>query len=175
MLLLGVQQVYQGIKVLTPEVYVPLAVTFFTAVGGLTATLWTTTYNKRKQVEADFREKKTEIYLSFLKIIEGLILNAGNSDEDDLLEPDDDLVASLADIKTKATLWSSPGVLVALDDFAKAGEGNQKRQFTAMDKIQREMRKDLGLSNNGLGELFFAKQLLKTDKDVEELMEIIRG
>ena len=161
--------VYAFLK-LEPGIFIPLAVTFVTAVGGLGATLWTTIHNKKQQVDADFREKKVEIYLSFVQLLAGLMqANKGT----DAKEPPQDMVEALIDIRTKATLWSSPGVLMALNELGKSDEKDTKRLFHAVDRVQREMRLDLGLSNEELEELFFIKHLLKSEKDVDELLKMM--
>lgn len=161
--------IYAFLK-LEPSVFIPLAVTFVTAVGGLGATLWTTTHNKKQQVDADFREKKVEIYLNFVQLLAGLM--QANKDTN-AKDPPQGMVDALIDIRTKATLWSSPGVLKALNELAKSDEKDTKRLFCAVDRVQREMRLDLGLSNQELEELFFVKHLLKSEKDVDDLLKMM--
>jgi len=81
---------------------------------------------------------------------------------------DDELARELLSIRTKAVLWGSPGVLRELSTLAKPNK-TTKETLDYMEKIQREMRKDLGLSNFGLEMGFFAKLQLSDPSEYDEL------
>ena len=163
--------VYDGAKELKPEIYVPLAVTILTATLGLTATLYTQYTSRKREVEAAHRERKIEIYLQFLNILEKL-LTSNNPDLDG--EPIDSktLAMELIKIRTKSVLWASPGVIKALSQIGSPQEESNSpiRTFRVLDELQREMRKDIGLSNASLGQDFFIKLYLKNEAEYRNLL-----
>jgi hypothetical protein len=162
------QAVFEGAKTLEPAIYVPLTVTVTTAVLGLGATLYTQSRSRKRDIEAAFRERKVEIYLDFLKTMEQVLL-AGKPELG--LAPIDQnaLVIKLVSIRTHAVLWGSSGVLKELSNFTKVGEGNPKKMFRVIEKLQREMRNDLGLSNSGLEQDFFSRLILSNPNDFDTL------
>ena len=162
--------VFEGAKELKPEVYVPLSITVATAVFGLTATLYTQVSNRKREIDSAYRERKLEIYLQFLKTLEKLALatkpELGGQPTDI-----NKLTVELMDIRTKAVLWGSPKVLQSISQMSKMSEGDTATMFKVMDNIQRNMRKDLGLSNMGLGDLFFVKLSLTDPKELDVLLQ----
>ncbi len=160
--------VVSGAKTLAPSVYVPLTVTIFTASLGLAATLITQSKNRKREVEAALRERKIAIYLDFLEAVERLIL-ASKPELKMAPIDENELVVKLVKVRTKAVLWSSPGVLRALNNFGKLGMVEPLAMLRAIEDVQREMRKDLGLSNLGLNADFFSKLILTSDSEFEKL------
>lgn len=77
---------------------------------------------------------------------------------------------TLFKVRTKAVLWGSPGVLEALSDFTKLDEANPAKGMLVLEKLQTEMRKDLGLSNKGLGNNFFIKMMLSDPEELDKLL-----
>ncbi|UWQ90238.1 hypothetical protein K3727_15770 [Rhodobacteraceae bacterium M382] len=160
--------VIEGAKTLEPKVYVPLTVTVVSAGVGLFTTLLTQYRARKREIEAAFRERKISIYLEFLETFEHLLLAA----KPELKTPEvdqNDLVVALVKVRTKAVLWGSTGVLRALNDFSKVGEGDPKKMLRVVESIQREMRKDLGLSNFGLEQDFFTKLILSDASELEKI------
>lgn len=163
--------VIEGAKTLKPNVYVPLTITILSAALGLSATLYTQARTRRREIEAAFRERKIAIYLDFLETIESISLAVNN--EIDVPAPDqEELVIKLVKMRTKCVLWGSTGVLKALNDFTKVGAGNTMKMMLTLDNIQREMRKDLGLSNFALEKFFFTKLSLKSDEEWEKFKSL---
>ncbi|MBC7145053.1 MAG: hypothetical protein H5U24_06570 [Thioclava marina] len=163
--------VVSGAKTLEPTVYVPLTVTLFTASLGLAATLIAQSKNRKREIEAALRERKIAIYLDFLETIEKLIL-ASKPELKTASFDDSEMVIKLVKVRTKAVLWGSPGVLKALNKFSKLGQAQPIATLRAVEDIQREMRKDLGLSNFGLETDFFSKLILS---DVSEFDKLTSG
>lgn len=150
-----IKAIIDGAQQLQPKIYVPLVVTVLTASLGLAATLYAQFLTRRREVEAAHRERKIEIYLQFMNILEQLYLS--NSENLEIRPIDENETArKLIGIRTKAVLWGSPGVLRALSKFGKSSN-TLKAISENLEEIQREMRKDLGLSNSGLEKGFFAK------------------
>ncbi|WP_139838040.1 hypothetical protein [Roseovarius gaetbuli] len=106
--------------------------------------------------------------MDFLETLEHLLLAA----KPELGMPSlnqNELVVKLVKVRTKAVLWGSTGVLKALSDFSKVGESNPIKMFRVIEQLQREMRKDLGLSNFGLEADFFSKLILSNPDEFNAL------
>ncbi|MGB5865744.1 MAG: hypothetical protein WBG95_15765 [Sulfitobacter sp.] len=157
-----------GAKTLKPEIYVPLTVTVFTATLGLAVTLITQNRVRKREIEAAYRDRKIEIYLDFLKTIESLFLSQKEQFKTRTID-NDELVLKIADVRTKAVLWGSTGVLKALSKLTKLKEGNTAETMDFLDSIQREIRKDLGLSNRGLDDDFFVTLILNDPADLKKI------
>jgi hypothetical protein len=160
--------VVKGAKTLEPTIYVPLVVTLTTASLGLGATLYSQARTRRQEIESAFRERKIEIYLDFLNTLKEVFL----AEKKELNPPkvkQSELVVKLIEVRTKAVLWGSTGVLQALSEFSKVGENNPRAMLSVMDRLQREMRKDLGLSNSGLEEEFFIKLILRNPEELDQI------
>jgi len=158
--------------VLKPNVFFPLAVTVLTAFLGLAATLHTQRETRRREIEAAYRKDKVEAYLAFLKLIERLLAQT-KSDLGLEKMPEKELIEAMMDIRTRAILWGSPGVLKGLSNLTKM-EMLGISPFDVLEELQREIRKDLGLSNEGLEQDFFAKLPLRDPDDLERVREQIR-
>lgn len=161
--------VVSGARSLEPSVYVPLSVTLLTAVMGLAATLFAQARARRAEIASAHRERKVEIYLEFLVFLERLFM----SSKPELgVEKIDEraMTLELMKFRTKAVLWGSPGVLQAVSDMSKVEQTDTKAMFSVIDNIQREMRKDIGLSNWGLGNYFFAKLPLSDADEFDRLI-----
>ena len=66
-------------------------------------------------------------------------------------------------------LWGSPGVLSAYNSFRAAGE--DPKVILLVDDLLQAMRKDLGLSNWGLGRGDLMKMLLTDPEKVDEILK----
>mgnify|MGYP003678238902 CR=1 FL=1 len=159
--------IYNGAKTLEPTVYVPLSITIFTAVIGLTVTLYTQTVSRRREIESAHRDRKLQIYLEFMKLLENLILSEKPELGGTKIESNQ-IARELVTIRTKAVLWGSPGVLKFLARLAQSGQ-SPLELFDTIEGIQREMRKDLGLSNRGLKEGFFSKINLSDPEELDRM------
>lgn len=117
-------------------------------------------YERKKELDALYRDKKTEIYDEFLKEFFGLFFNAGKSTED---ISEKDLVPFLQEFTRKLVLWSGPEVIEAFvswkDHLAKGVPDAQSIFLT--EAFLTAIRNDLRHSNKGLRRGFFAKLFLK--------------
>jgi hypothetical protein len=113
-------------------------------------------YNeRRKEVEVHFREKKTEIYDSFLK--EVFKVFHGQTDDNA------DLVSFLREWQRQMVLWGGAKSLTSFlrwNAHLKKGRPDAQSLFL-MDEFFRAIRADLGLSNWGLEKGAFIRILLK--------------
>jgi hypothetical protein len=116
-------------------------------------------YERRKELDALYRDKKTEIYDEFLKEFFGLFFNAGETGE----TTEKNLVSFLQEFTRKLVLWSGPEVIEAFvawkDHLSKGVPDAQTIFFT--EAFLRAIRHDLRHSNHGLRRGFFAKLFLK--------------
>lgn len=117
-------------------------------------------YERRKELDALYRDKKTEIYDEFLKEFFGLFFNAGEAGSE---STEKDLVPFLREFTRKLILWSGPEVIeafVAWKDHLGKGVPDAQSIFLT-ETFLRAIRDDLRHSNRGLRRGFFAKLCLK--------------
>lgn len=126
-----------------------------------TITVMTGRYFERKrELDALYRDKKTEIYDEFLKEFFELFFSADERIED---HPKKNLVAFLREFTRKLLLWSSPEVIEAFvtwKDHLIKGTPDAKSIFL-MEDFLFAIRKDLRHTNTGLRKGFFARLFLK--------------
>lgn len=117
-------------------------------------------YERRKELDALYRDKKTEIYDEFLKEFFGLFFNADKANSEATAK---DLVPFLQEFTRKLVLWSGPEVIeafVAWKDHLGKGAPDAQSIFLT-EAFLKAIRNDLRHSNNGLRRGFFAKLFLK--------------
>lgn len=117
-------------------------------------------YERRKELDALYRDKKTEIYDEFLKEFFGLFFNGASTDSDSTQK---DLVPFLREFTRKLILWSGPEVIeafVAWKDHLGKGVPDAQSIFLT-EAFLMAIRNDLRHSNAGLRRGFFAKLFLK--------------
>lgn len=114
-------------------------------------------YERKKELDALYREKKTEIYDEFLKEFFSLFWNAEKE------EPEKDLVPFLQEFTRKLVLWSGPEVIEAFvvwkDHLAKGIPDAQSIFLT--EAFLSAIRRDLRHSNKGLRKGFYARLFLR--------------
>lgn len=167
-ILLALALIYSALQ-LQPAIYLPLGVTVLTALLGLSATLHTQRETRRREIEAAYRKEKVDAYLSFLKLIENLLAQTKPELGREKMS-ENDIVDAMMDIRTRAILWGSPGVLKGLYKFPKM-QHLKISPLDVLEELQREIRIDLGLSNEGLGKDFFAELPLGNPEDLKNLRE----
>jgi hypothetical protein len=113
-------------------------------------------YERKKERDALYRDKKTEIYDAFLKEFSQLFFSAGEKLEG---QPEQDLTQFLREFTRKLILWCGPEVIEAFvtwkDHLAK-GTPDAKSIFLTEDFLL-AIRKDLRHTNRGLRRGFFAR------------------
>ena len=101
-------------------------------------------YERKKDIEAHYREKKTEIYDEFLK--EFFDLFYSNEEDHSETTSDEKLVVFLREWQRKMILLGGQGVLakyIAWVGHLKKGEPDAQTMFMT-EEFFREIRKDLG-------------------------------
>ncbi len=116
-------------------------------------------FERKRELDALYREKKTEIYDAFLKKFFSVSETGGSSSD----EPDPDLVDFLREFTRTLILWSGPNVINAFlnwkDHLAK-GSPDAKSIFLTEDLLT-AIRLDLRHSNTGLNKGYFARIYLR--------------
>ena len=117
-------------------------------------------YERKKELDALYRDKKTEIYDDFLKAFFAVYFAGGESMPG---EPQKDLVPFLREFTRKLVLWSGPEVIDAFvrwkDHLSKGTPDAQSIFLTEGFLVA--IRKDLRHSNAALRKGFFARLFLK--------------
>jgi hypothetical protein len=117
-------------------------------------------YERKRELDALYRDKKTEIYDEFLKRFFEVFFSAGEKPEG---ESEKDLVPFLREFTRKLILWSGPEVIeafVAWKDYLAKGTPDAKSIFLT-ESFLFAIRKDLRHTNSGLRKGFFARLFLR--------------
>lgn len=117
-------------------------------------------FERKRELDALYRDKKTEIYDEFLKEFFHLFFAEGVKTEG---QAEKDLVAFLREFMRKQILWSGPEVIkafIAWKDHSSKGIPDAQSLFLAESFIL-AIRKDLRHSNSGVPKGFFAKLFLR--------------
>jgi len=117
-------------------------------------------FERKKELDALYRDKKMEIYDEFLKTYFALFL--GKSNKAEASRPDD-LVEFLRNFMRKLVLWSGPQPIItflAWKDHLSKGTPDAKSIFLAEEFVL-ALRTDLRHSNHGLPRGFLAKIQLR--------------
>jgi hypothetical protein len=117
-------------------------------------------FERKKELDALHREKKTEIYDEFLKVFFRVWFSGGQAAEG---EAEPDLVALFRDFSVKLVLWSGPE---ALEAFARWKETMAEGHLNADGVFETErflnaIRADLRHSNSGVRRGWFARLFLQ--------------
>ena len=153
-------QIWTQLKSLDSKVAIA-AITAFTTVTISTLTVVLGKYYERKKdIEAHYREKKTEIYDEFLSEFFKVFFSEKEEDEE---SDEDNLVAFLREWQRKMVLWGGQDVLVKyLKWMTHLKKGNpDANSIFLMEDFFREIRTDIGHKNNKLEKGTFAHLILR--------------
>ena len=117
-------------------------------------------FERKKELDALYRDKKTEIYDVFLKKFFNLTSTNTETHSD---EASPDLVAFLREFTRTLILWSGPGVInafLAWKEHLAKGIPDAQTMFLTEDLLT-AIRQDLRHSNAGLKKGFFARIYLR--------------
>lgn len=115
-------------------------------------------YQSKREQEIAHRDKKIELYDEYLKKLYELFAEAGKGK----INPEE-LVPFLRERHRKLILWAGPKTLKAYTDFHKAltKQPPEAEQIIKMFDFFLELRKDLGLSNRGIGRSHMARLIIQ--------------
>lgn len=106
---------------------------------------------KKKELTNDLTIQRREIYQQFVNLIIDIFANTK------LNKSNTNQLKNLFEFYKKYILFASPNVIKAFSDYFQSvynpseNEDSNKQSLELITKIMLEMRKDLGLNNNGLG------------------------
>jgi len=175
-------QIWGQFKLLDPKVSVAILTASTTVIVATLTVVLGKYIERKKDIEAHYREKKTEIYDEFLSAF----FKTFYSDNEDENEENPELVDFLREWQRKMILWGGQDVLskyILWMAHLKKEEPNAKTMFM-MEEFFLEIRKDLGHKNNKLTkgsfislilqnpELFLAMAEKNPDLTLAELSEI---
>lgn len=113
--------------------------------------------DKKSMFSSKNSEIKREMYKEYVEIILSTLDTFQDQDGQPTEAQSKELVSQLKDFHKKAVLYASPKVLKAFSDMLQHSyrefkdKDNALRTMVLMTAIFKEMRKDIGLSNRGLG------------------------
>lgn len=117
-------------------------------------------FERKKELDALYREKKTEVYDEFLKVFFQVWFSGGKTAEG---EQEQDLVKLFREFSVKLVLWSGPEVLEAFARWKEKmaeGHANAEGVFET-EYFLNAIRADLRHSNNGVRRGWFARLFLQ--------------
>jgi len=154
--------VWDQFKQLDPKVSVALVTASTTVIVATLTVVLGKYYERKKDIEAHYREKKTEIYDEFLKEFFDLFY----SEEGDNSKPEkkeEKMVSFLREWQRKMILWGGQGVLAKYIQWMghlKKGDPDAQTMFMT-EEFFREIRKDLGHKNFQLPKGTFVHLILQ--------------
>lgn len=117
-------------------------------------------FERKRELDALYRDKKIEIYDAFLKKFFEM---TGSDSHTSISDPDPNLVAFLREFTRTLILWSGPNVInafLAWKDHLAKGTPDAKTIFLT-ENLLTAIRSDLRHSNSGLTKGFFARIYLR--------------
>jgi len=143
-----------GVLDLDKEIAGPLIAGVLTVVASVGAVLIAQGRSKRREIDESHRPKKVELYSNFLDIIVYHLAETKGMDLESSDSPGggtESVVVKMMKLKQGLLIWGSPRVLRAYLDFENdLDKLDPLTSVLAVDKVLREMRRDLGNSNRGL-------------------------
>ncbi len=107
--------------------------------------------NKLRELAEAQRPEKMKVYASYMEFIFELLKSTKKKDPADLATSlPEDFQERWLDFKRGLIGWASPDVIKELIAMEDVGTENPQKALTQFDRVLREMRRDLGVSNRGL-------------------------
>lgn len=154
-----VSQIWNQFKILNPTVSVAILTAATTVLVATLTVVLGKYYERKKDIEAHYRTKKTEIYDEFLsEVFKLFFLNENTEGKENI-----DLVAFLREWQRKIILWGGQDVLVKYIQWMshlKKETPDVKTMFL-MEEFFLEIRKDLGHRNDKLVKGTFISLMLQ--------------
>lgn len=152
-------QIWNQFKLLDPKISVAILTAAATVLTATLTVVLGKNYERKKDIEAHYRAKKTEIYDEFLSEFFKLFSSTENTDNNSST----DLVAFLREWQRKIILWGGQDVLlkyVQWTDHLKLGVPDARTMFL-MEEFFLAIRKDLGHQNSKLAKGTFIGMILQ--------------
>jgi len=142
----------------------------FTIFAGLTAVIITQRQTKLREIAEAHREKKIEIYNKFITAAITMI-GAQNEHSDIESLTDKELFSIMFNFKKDILLWGSPEVIKAQLKLERLSHENSNLILFAVNDIYKAMRKDIGLSNSGLGNNELIKLFMIDSEEMDNALK----
>ena len=142
----------------------------FTIFAGLTAVIITQRQTKLRDIAEAHREKKIEIYNKFITAATTMI-GAQNEYSDIKSLTDKELFSIMFNFKKDILLWGSPEVIKAQLKLERVTQENSNLILFAVNDIYKAMRKDIGLSNSGLGNNELIKLFMIDSEEMDNALK----
>jgi hypothetical protein len=115
-------------------------------------------YERKRELDALYRDKKVEIYDEFLKQFFGVLFGSQNQSVQS-----EDMVPFLREFIRKLLLWSGPEPIATFTKWKEhmASEAPDAQSIFLTEDFLLALRKDLRHSNHGIPKGFFAQLYLK--------------
>lgn len=111
--------------------------------------------DKKKEAQNEVSKERREHYQHFINIIIDL-LKSTNKNFETNMEKDTFYLEKLFEFTKKYILYASPEVILDFNEFFQYVYNNKTQNenifYRKLSRIIKSMRKDIGLSNNGLGD-----------------------
>lgn len=162
-------QIWRQFKLLDIQVSVAILTAATTVIVATLTVVLGKYYERIKDIEAHYRQKKTEIYDEFL--VE--FFKTFHSENDKSVRSDVDMASFLREWQRKMILWGGQDVLskyLAWMSNLKKGEPNAQSVFL-MEEFFIEIRKELGHKNNKLKKGTFIQFILQNTELFLEMAE----
>jgi hypothetical protein len=155
------------LRAINPTVAAAIVGAMATILVSLTAAIITQRQIKQREIEDAHRPKKAEIYEEYLDMVVSTIQNVNTKTKTKKIS-EQDLINYFVKYKTQLLLWGSPEVINAQLHFEQVTKKGGDI-FTAVDKIYRAIRSDIGLSNSQLNNLQLIKLFLSDPDELDNL------
>ncbi|HEV2915826.1 MAG TPA: hypothetical protein VGX92_21270 [Pyrinomonadaceae bacterium] len=144
-LLVKLLGLFTGINPALVAAATTVIVTAFTVMGGRY-------FERRKEIEAAYRDKKTAIYDDFLLMLFRMLLETKEDADNSTQDANPETVKFLREHHRKLILWSGPKGLKSYSEWYKLLQTNptSAQAILKMEGFFRALRADLGQSNRGL-------------------------
>lgn len=141
-----------------------------TILVGIIVTIYSQERIKKREIEEAHRESKIELYNKFIGFLVKII-SGSNELTSDIAPTEKEMIDFMVEFKRDLLLRASPNVIKAQIEYEKATQNphKTKNMFSYVDKLIREMRKDIGLSNFGLNNLETIQIFLKDKSEISKL------
>jgi hypothetical protein len=140
-----------------------LVTLILTGIGAILGYILRYQFDKKKELTSEVNKERRAVYQQLVDLLYGLLENVKKGKEPDMNE----LTTKMFGIYRKNVLYASPKVIQAFNEFLDYSQNlktaNSSRPEVVLFKMAgliAAMRKDLGLSNRGLGK--HNKRLLRS-------------
>jgi apolipoprotein N-acyltransferase len=130
------------------------------------------------------RERKVEVYSQFINAILTFIQSqtatsnsqtkTASAEVEGGSQGIDELTKALYQFQKDIILWGSPSVINAYTQVISQASRGGLATMLAVDRVMKEMRSDLGLSNSGLGDAGLVKVLLREPIELDHAIAVFK-